>query len=182
MWAIAGVLLGLVVLASLLGFHVGPHVHLVAGILGVLAAVWLVLMAIDGRTAPVLWVLLGADVVVSAGIGTMAWKGLTTPGSYVARRLVSPIGADGLAIGDLSPGGIVRVNGEDWSAVSMNGTVQAGSPVHVLRVAGVHLEVWSDEALENTEVAEIDLEASDKAVGVEEAPSSRDSPSQGGSS
>ena len=34
MWVIAGVLLGLVVLASLIGFHVGPHAHVAAGVFG----------------------------------------------------------------------------------------------------------------------------------------------------
>ena len=42
MWIIAGVLLGLVVLASLVGFHSGPHAHVAAGVVGVLAAAWLV--------------------------------------------------------------------------------------------------------------------------------------------
>ena len=146
MWVIAGVLLGLVVLASLIGFHVGPHAHVAAGIFGVLAAAWLVVMAVDGRSAPVLWALLSADLVVSAGIGTLAWKGLTTRGINVAdRHLVSPNGAEGVAIGDLDPEGIVRVNGENWSAVAVNGAVQAGTPVQVVRVAGVRLEVWGDE-------------------------------------
>ncbi len=81
MWVVAGVLLGLVVLVSLIGFHVGPHAHATAGVLGLLAALWLVVMAVDGRTAPVLWALLSADLVVSAGIGTLAWKGLTLGGS-----------------------------------------------------------------------------------------------------
>ena len=52
MWVIAGVLLGLVVLTSLIGFHVGPHADLAAGVLGLLAAAWLVVMAVDGRTPP----------------------------------------------------------------------------------------------------------------------------------
>ena len=146
MWVIAGVLLGLVVLASLIGFHVGPHAHVAAGIFGVLAAAWLVVMAVDGRSAPVLWALLSADLVVSAGIGTMAWKGLTTRGINVAgRHLVSPNGAEGVAIGDLDSEGIVRVHGENWSAVAVNGPVRAGTPVQVVRVAGVRLEVWGDE-------------------------------------
>jgi len=86
--------------------------------------------------------------VVSAGIGTLAWKGLTTRGVNVAdRRLVSPLGAEGVAVGDLHPDGIVRVNGENWSAVALNGLVRAGSPVEVLRVTGVRLEVWSDAAV-----------------------------------
>ena len=146
MWVIAGVLFGIVVLASLIGFHVGPHAHVAAGIFGVLAAAWLVVMAVDGRSAPVLWALLSADLVVSAGIGTLAWKGLTTRGINVAdRHLVSPNGAEGVAVGDLDPEGIVRVNGENWSAVAVNGAVRAGTPVQVVRVAGVRLEVWGDE-------------------------------------
>ena len=31
MWIVAGVLLGVVVLASLAGLHAGPHAHLAAG-------------------------------------------------------------------------------------------------------------------------------------------------------
>ena len=41
----------------------------------------------------------------------------------------------------------MRVNGENWSAVALNGIVRAGSPVEVLRVAGVRLEVWGDAAV-----------------------------------
>jgi membrane-bound serine protease (ClpP class) len=145
MLIIAGVLLGLVVLASLVGFHSGPHAHVVAGAIGVLAAAWLVLMAIDGRSAPVTWALLSADVVVSAGVGVMAWKGLSAAGT-ASHELSSVVEAKGLAVSDLTPEGIVRVRGEQWSAVSLNGTVRAGTRVQVLRVAGVRLEVWGEDA------------------------------------
>jgi len=146
MWVIAGVLLGLVLLASLLGFHVGPHVHAVAGVLGVLAAGWLLLMVAEGRSLPVLWVLLSADVVVSAGVGVLAWKGLTERGSTaLGHRLLSSEGAEGVALGELDPEGLVRVNGEDWSAVSLNGHIRAGSRVQVIRGGRVRLEVWGDE-------------------------------------
>jgi len=37
------------------------------------------------------------------------------------------------------------VHGENWSAVAVNGPVRAGTPVQVVRVAGVRLEVWGDE-------------------------------------
>jgi hypothetical protein len=60
MWVIAGVLLGLVVLASLVGFHAGPHAHAAAGVFGALAAGWLVLMVVEGRSLPVLLALLSA--------------------------------------------------------------------------------------------------------------------------
>jgi len=148
MWVIAGVLLGLVVLAALLGFHAGPHVHGAAVVLGVAAAAWLVFMAADGKSRPLLWVLLAADLVVSAGVALLAYKALTThvPQSS-GRLLASPQGAEGVAVDDLDPEGIVRVNGEDWSAVSLNGTVRRGGRVQVIGGTGVKLEVWGEEVL-----------------------------------
>jgi membrane-bound ClpP family serine protease len=144
MWIIAGVLLGLLVLASLVGFHTGPHAHFAAGVIGVFAAAWLVFMAVDGRSAPVLWALLSADVVVSVGVGILAWNGLWGRAATV-HHAHSIEGSEGLAVGDLTPRGIVRVGGEDWSAVSVNGNVSAGGRVHVLRAAGLRLDVWGED-------------------------------------
>ena len=145
MWVIAGILLGLVVLVSLLGFHSGPHLHATAGVIGGIGAAWLVLMAVDGRSAPLLWALLVADLVVSAGVGFLAWKGLrasVTAGPPIA----SLEGTEGVAVTDLVPAGIVRVHGEQWSASSVNGTVRAGTRVQVLRAGGVRLDVWGEES------------------------------------
>jgi len=145
MWVVAGVLLGLVVLASLVGFHSGPHAHVAAGVIGALAAVWLVWMVLDGRSAPVLWALLGADLVLSLGVGVMAWSGFSRHGT--AAHHVRPLEAsEGVAVSDLTPEGIVRVQAEQWSAVSVNGTVRAGTPIQVLRANGIRLEVWGEEA------------------------------------
>jgi membrane-bound ClpP family serine protease len=147
MWIVAGVLLGLAVLASLVGFHSGPHTHAVAGVIGIVGAAWLVFMAVEGRSAPVLWALLSADLVVSVGVGIMAWYGLS------GRRAAAPDlgsgsleGAEGVAISDLTPEGIVRVRGEQWSAVSVNGTARSGTRVQVLGAAGVRLDVWAEDA------------------------------------
>ena len=144
MWVIAGVLLGLLVLASLVGFHTGPHAHFAAGVIGACAAVWLVFMAVDGRSAPVLWALLSADVIISAGVGVMAWNGLWGRAATV-HHVHSLEGSEGVAVGDLTPQGVVRVRGEDWSAVSVNGNVPAGGRVHVLRAAGLRLDVWGED-------------------------------------
>ncbi len=145
MWAIAGVLLGLVAVASLVGFHTGPHSHAFAGALGLITAVWLVVMGLAGESAPALWLLLGADLAVSAGVGTAAWKGMKalheTP-SVPNNRLE---GAHGNAVTDLDPEGTVRIRGESWSARSLNGRIPAGSPVQVINAQGVRLEVWGDE-------------------------------------
>jgi membrane-bound ClpP family serine protease len=148
MWVIAGILIGLVILSSLAGFHAGPHAHAVAAVAGVLAAAWFVVMLADGRSAPVVWALLGADLVVATGVGATAWKALTgrgTAGHWVG----SLESSHGVAISDLAPHGVVRVGGEDWSASSVNGTVRTGEKVQIIRADGVRLEVWGEDAQEH---------------------------------
>jgi len=153
MWAVAGILLGLVVIAALLGFHAGPHLHVTAGVLGLLAAVWLVAIAVGGNSWPGLWVLLSADLVISAGVGALAWQGLTTARAGAAQhRHHSLDGAHGIAVTDLAPGGVVRVLGEQWSAVAANGSAPAGTVVQVLRSQGVRLEVWAEQLSPNREI------------------------------
>jgi membrane-bound ClpP family serine protease len=154
MWVIAGILLGLVVFVSLTGFHVGPHAHMVAGVLGLLTAAWFVAMAADGRAVPVLWVLLGADVAVSAGVALLASKGLSSRRLDVSpHHGLPPEAAEGVAVCDLDPAGIVRVGGETWSAVALNGNVPSGTPVQVVRIRGVRLEVWGEETVDSLSAA-----------------------------
>lgn len=143
-WVVAGVLLGSVLLTALLGFHSGPHVHAAAVAVGLVAAAWLLFMAADGRSAPLLWTLLGADLAVSGGVGVLAWFGLSGRAG-TAGRPASLEGAEGVVVSDLTPEGVVSVRGEQWSAVSVNGAAPAGTRVQVLRTTGVHLEVWSEE-------------------------------------
>ncbi|MGP0029131.1 MAG: NfeD family protein [Acidimicrobiales bacterium] len=147
MWIITGVLLGLVCLVAVFGFHFGPHAHAVAGVIGLLAAGWLVYAVVDGGPGHDLWWLLGADLVVSAGVGVMAWAGLTRSRTASERfHLDSLEGSMGVAVSDLAPEGIVNVRGEQWTAVSVNGTAPASTRVQVLRADGVRLEVWGEEA------------------------------------
>jgi hypothetical protein len=108
---------------------------------------------------------------VSAGIATLAWKGLTTPGTYAGRHLVSPDGAEGIALGDLDPEGIVRVNGENWSAVALNGPVRTGTPVQVVHVKGVRLEVWGDQLMAPGGHAELETTIPTDGVPPEDAQS-----------
>jgi membrane-bound ClpP family serine protease len=150
MWVIAGLLLGIVVLAAILGFHTGPHAHFVAGAAGIIAAAWLVVMAIEGRSSSVLWTLFTADLLVSAGVGFLAWRAIAesraapaqptlTKGSAAAPGLE---GVEGVVVKDLAPEGVVRVRGEQWTAVAFNGDAPAGSKVHVMGVEGNRLEVF----------------------------------------
>ncbi len=146
MWVFAGILLGLVVLASLLGFHAGPHAHLVAGVVGALAATVLLIMAVEGNASELSWLLLGGDLALSAGVGVLAWRGLAKRGQVAApHRALAHAGTEGVAMSDLDPGGIVRVRGEDWSAVAVNAPVRSGTAVQVVGREGVRLEVWGEE-------------------------------------
>jgi membrane protein implicated in regulation of membrane protease activity len=145
MWIVAGVLLGSMVLAAIGGLHVGPHGHGIAAALGGVAAVWLLLMLAEGRGRPLLFALLGADLVMSAALGAMTWKGLTDPARGAQRR-VGPEGAHGIALKDLDPFGIVRVGGEEWSAESVNGLIKAGQRVQVVGTEGVRVQVWGEPA------------------------------------
>ena len=44
----------------------------------------------------------------------------------------------------MTPTGIVRVNNETWTAQSLSGPLPAGAPVHVVKVEGLRLFVWSE--------------------------------------
>jgi membrane-bound ClpP family serine protease len=146
MWVGVGVLLGLVVVASVLGFHVGPHGHLAAFGLGVVAAIWLLVMAATGRAEPLLWVLLGADVAISGGLGAIAWRGFKLDDDELSGpATMSLVGSEGVAVTDLEPAGVVRVRGENWSATSLNGAVAAGHRIQVIEASGVRLGVWSED-------------------------------------
>jgi len=144
MWIVAGVLIGLALAAVLAGFHAGPHVHVVAGALGIVAAVWLLVMVVQGQTTSTLVALLVAVLMVSAGAAAIGWYGLTGRGTvaYHPERIE---GAEGVAVNDLAPDGLVRVRGEQLSATSVNGIARAGTRVQVLRVTGLRLEVWAEE-------------------------------------
>ena len=47
----------------------------------------------------------------------------------------------GIALTDLAPAGRVRLDSEDWSAISLTSLIQAGEPVRVVAVRGVTLHV-----------------------------------------
>lgn len=147
MWIVAGVLLGSMVLAALASLHVGPHGHGVAALLGVLAAVWLLVMVGLGLGRPLLFALLGADVVLSGGLGFLAWKGFTAPAPEDAHER-GPSGRLGVAMSDLDPYGIVRVGGEEWSAESVNGRIAAGDRVQVVGREGIRVQVWGEQERE----------------------------------
>ncbi len=128
--------------------HIGPHGTLVAGLVGVVAAVVAGLavetFGIGGATF-LGWGLLGLTLVGSGGAVWAGRQGLRAaaalPPAHEPGRLW---GADGMALSDLAPTGTVRVRGETWSAEALSGSIPAGSRIHVAEVEGLHLRVWAD--------------------------------------
>jgi membrane-bound serine protease (ClpP class) len=53
----------------------------------------------------------------------------------------SVVGRVGVAVSDLAPAGMARVEGELWSAVAEDGPIRAGEEVRVAGVEGVRLKV-----------------------------------------
>ncbi|MGC9332742.1 MAG: NfeD family protein, partial [Anaerolineae bacterium] len=66
------------------------------------------------------------------------------------------VGMEGVALTNLTPAGQVRVDLQDWSAVSVAGPIREGEPVRVTGIAGVRLQVAhaEDEALEEKDTEE----------------------------
>ncbi|MGH9044670.1 MAG: NfeD family protein [Acidimicrobiales bacterium] len=146
MWFGVGVVLGLAVIASVLGFHMGPHGHLAALGLGVAGAILLLVMAATGQATLLAWVLFGADVALSGGLGVLAWRGLHDGGTQaMGSRLRSILGAEGVALSELAPDGIARVAGETWSATCLNGSAPLGARLQVIDASGVRLGVWRED-------------------------------------
>jgi membrane-bound ClpP family serine protease len=165
MWIVAGVLLGLVLFSSIFGFHIGPHAHTVAAITGITAAGFLIAIIATGDTRSFVFLLLSTDVVVSTGVAVIAWRGLTDPGLR-GRTVNSLVSKEGIAVSDLEPSGIVRVAGENWSAISLNGRIQAGTRIQVIEANGVRLSVWGDQRLPQEAASSLALDKNSPSVGI----------------
>lgn len=152
--------MGLVALAILVvvavgigvGVHTGPHGLLASGVVGILASVAFVVIAVEAVSASsrtsIAWALLGATAFVSVTAlvaGAVALPALRRRQADVgANRL---LGAPGVVVKDLDPVGTVRVRGETWTAESLSGPLREGTAVEVVEIEGLHLKVWSDATL-----------------------------------
>lgn len=144
-WAVGAVLALAATAALVLGLHAGGHGLLVPVPVVVLAVAWGFAGAGAGWTSPVAWAL-----AVLAFLSALVGAALVAP-AVLYRRAAQPpppstslVGAAGIALGPLTPRGIVRVGTETWTAESLSGALAAGAPVHVAKVEGLRLLVWSE--------------------------------------
>lgn len=143
-WLAAAAMLALIVTTAVISAHAGGHAWFVPlpGVL--LALAWFVAITGGARHATAWW-LLAASAAFS-GVAVIMAAGILRA-RVVARSLPAPtlVGQSGTAVSALSPVGIARVAGETWTAESISGTLPVGAPVHVVRVEGLRLLVWSEQ-------------------------------------
>ena len=152
-WATGALLAALLIMTWVLCVHAGGHAWLVP-----VAALWALTAASGTWSSTTTWWLAFASAVMSVGAAVVAGTALRQR-SVSVRTVAPPLpGASGTATTALAPTGLVRVGGETWTAQSVSGPLPAGAPVHVVRMRGLRLVVWSElgrvpgaEALESQE-------------------------------
>ena len=144
-WVVGACLVLAVAGVLVVGAHAGGHGWFVPVPVLVLAAIWGIAASAGDWSSPVSWTL--AAVVLAGAVGGAL---LVFPAIALRRMPAGPpagpalVGASGTALSALSPRGIAKVNNETWTAESISGPLPAGAPVHVSRVEGVRLLVWSE--------------------------------------
>jgi membrane-bound ClpP family serine protease len=143
-WVTGAVLAGLVALTVALCVHAGGHVWLVPVPAAALAAVWAVTVGSGNGSGAVAWGLAGGTAAASGLALLVALPALADPVVRIRTGADALQAAEGTSVTPLSPTGVVRVGGEPWTAESLSGPLPAGVPVHVVRVDGLRLQVWSE--------------------------------------
>lgn len=139
---VTAIVLGFMLLATcVVCAHVGGHAWFIPLPAAAAAAAW-VLAAATSTSAAAWWLV--AACALGCGAGLMVVSTALRQGPPAAKEPVLAPGDSGLAVTALSPTGVVRINGETWTASSLSGSLPAGAPVHVVRRDGLHVEVWSE--------------------------------------
>jgi membrane-bound ClpP family serine protease len=145
-WIVGVVLVLAAVGVIVLGFHAGGHGWFVPIPVLVLAGAWALTVSAGGWTSGAAWALAAlafASAVIAAVlvVPAIAYRHAPVAAPVGTEALV---GADGTVLSALAPTGTVRVNNETWTAQSLSGPLPAGAPVHVVKVEGLRLLVWSE--------------------------------------
>ncbi len=144
-WIVGVILILAAVAVVILGFHAGGHGWFVPIPVLVLAGAWALTVSAGGGGSAAAWALAAlafGSAVVAAVLVVPAIAYRHAPVAPVGTHAL--VGAGGTTLSALTPSGIVRVNNETWTAKSLSGPLPAGAPVHVVKVEGLRLLVWSE--------------------------------------
>jgi membrane-bound ClpP family serine protease len=145
-WIVGAILVVAAVGVVVLGAHAGGHGWFVPLPVLVLAAAWALAVSAGGWASATAWVF-AALAFISAAVAAVLIVpaiGYRHAPSAASVGPSSLVGASGTSQTPLTPTGVVRVNKETWTAQSLSGPLPAGAPVHVVKVEGVRLMVWSE--------------------------------------
>jgi len=145
-WIVGTILVVAALGVVVLGLHAGGHGWFVPIPVLVLAGAWALTVSAGSWASAAAWVLavlafLSAGLAVVLVVPAIAYRHAAPAAGPGTEKLV---GASGTALSPLAPSGIARVNNETWTAESLSGPLPAGAPVHVVRVDGLRLMVWSE--------------------------------------
>jgi membrane-bound ClpP family serine protease len=144
-WLVGTIVVVATVGVVVLGLHAGGHGWFVPLPVLVLAGAWALTGSAGNWTSGVAWTLAALAFISAALAAVLIIPAIAyrhAPATAIAAE--SLMGADGTTLSPLAPTGIVRVNKETWTAESLSGPLPAGAPIHVVRVEGVRLLVWSE--------------------------------------
>ncbi len=144
-WLIGTVLVLATAGVIVLGLHAGGHGWFVPIPVLVLAVAWALTASAGSWASAGAWALAALAVacaVVAAILVVPAIAYRHAPLIPVGNQAL--VGASGTTLSPLAPTGTARVNNETWTAQSLSGPLPAGVPIHVVKVEGVRLLVWSE--------------------------------------
>jgi membrane-bound ClpP family serine protease len=144
-WFVGTILVVTAIGVVLLGFHAGGHGWFVPLPVLVLAGAWAFTVSAGSWASGVAWALAALALISAALAAVLVIPAIAYRHAPVTAGAAKPlVGADGTTLSPLAPTGIARVNNETWTAESLSGPLPAGAPIHVVRVEGVRLLVWSE--------------------------------------
>ncbi len=141
-WAVA--LLVMAIVAFAVDVQVGvPRFWTGVGLTAFVIASFALYQPIDGSNMRMSW------ITLVSGIGMMALAFIVGMPSMVRTRFATPtigrewlIGAEGIAMSDVNPEGIVTVHNGQWRARTNRSTpINTGSPFRVAAIDGITLEI-----------------------------------------
>jgi membrane-bound ClpP family serine protease len=144
-WIVGTILVLAVVGVIVLGFHAGGHGWFVPIPVLVLAVAWALTASAGSWASTGAWALAAlafASAVVAAILVVPAIAYRHAPITPLGAQAL--VGASGTTLSPLAPTGTAKVNNETWTAESLSGPLPAGVPIHVVKVDGVRLLVWSE--------------------------------------
>jgi membrane-bound ClpP family serine protease len=144
-WIVGSILVLASVGVIILGIHAGGHGWFVPLPVLVLAGAWALTVSAGGSSSTGAWVLAALAFISAALAAVLVVPAIAYRHAPLAVRGPDAlVGASGMTLSPLNPTGRARVNNETWTAESLSGPLPAGVPIHVVRVAGLRLLVWSE--------------------------------------